>query len=445
MTDDDSSPSRRAFLGMAAGASLTAAAGVRLPSAEDAVAAAVGAKPGGPNTAAALANNVYTRTLGLRPHLGAHEHISRLGGGRMAPEVVAAMAEANEFMVDMRELNAAAGRRAAELLGAEAAHVTAGGFSGLILGAAACLTGSDAEKIEALPHPTWARRECLIQTAQKFDYDRAYRSAGATIVYADTRDDMLARLGERTALIAGLCASERQGVFAPPFAADRAPKPNPALVPPEELIAMGKRAGVPVLIDMASDLPPWNNVRRFLDAGADLIVLSGGKGIGGPQASGILAGRRDLIEAAHLNASPNDNIGRGMKVSKENVIGLIVALERFMKADHAADQAAWDARARRIVERLQGVRGLTAAFAPNTAGYADADLRWDEREIALNRETLHQRLATGAPRVELEVIVTQERGTSVWHATARTRLLRDGEELLVAQRLREVFTAATVG
>ncbi len=395
-----------------------------------------------PNSDASLADNIYTRLLGVRPHLGAHEHISRLGGGRMSRDVLNAMAEANEYFVDMRELNAAAGRRAAELLGAEAAMITAGGFSGMILGAAACLTGTDEVKVAALPHPTWERRECLIQTAQKFDYDRAYRAAGATIVYADTKADLEARVGSSTAFIAILSASERQGIFAPPFAALRAPPPSPHLIPHEELIAMGKRAGVPVLVDMASDLPPWPQLDRFIKAGADLLVLSGGKAIGGPQSSGVLLGRRDLIDAARLNSTPNDNIGRGMKVGKEEIIGLIVALERHAKTDHTADMERWNMRARRIVDRLQGIPGLTAIYTLNTAGYGDADLTWDEKNIPLNRDSLRTALTNGSPRVELEVIVTQDRGTTTWHATARTRVLRDGEELLVARRLREVFTGA---
>jgi L-seryl-tRNA(Ser) seleniumtransferase len=439
---------RREFLGAAATASLalngvgepdaSAAPGRAAPTRTELANAEVA------NTEPSLENNVYTRLLGVRPHLGAHEHISRLGGGRMSREVLDAMAEANEYFVDMRELNAAAGRRAAELLGAEAALVTAGGFSGLILGAAACLTGTDEEKTRALPHPTWDRRECLIQTAQRFDYDRAYRCAGATFVYADTRAELEAKLGPRTAMVSILTASERQGVFAPPFEARRSPPPSRDLVPHEELIAMARRAGVPVIVDMASDLPPWDQIRRFQKAGADLMVLSGGKAIGGPQSSGVLFGRRDLIAAATLNSTPNDNVGRGMKVGKEEVVGFMVALERFVKADHAAETARWNARARRIVERLQGVRGLTAVYALNTAGYGDADLTWDEREIALDRDTLRRALAEGTPRVELEVIITQDRGTTTWHATARTRVLRDGEELLVAKRVREVFEAARV-
>lgn len=436
MSDHDSAYSRRDFF--TASAALGILGSVRsAPSSAASESVCADAR----NAGSSLDDNIYTRLLGVRPHLGAHEHVSRLGGGRMSREVLNAMAEANEYFVDMRELNAAAGRRAAELLGAEAAMITAGGFSGMILGAAACLTGTDHEKIAALPHPTWDRRECLIQTAQKFDYDRAYRAAGATIVYADTRTDLEAHLGPRTAFVAILSASERQGAFAPPFAAHRAPPPSPQLVPHEELIAMSKRAGVPVLVDMASDLPPWPQLARFLGVGADLLVLSGGKAIGGPQSSGVLLGRRDLIDAARLNSTPNDNIGRGMKVGKEEIVGLIVALEHFVKSDHMAEMERWNARARRIVERLQGIPGLTASYAVNTAGYGDADLAWDENVIPLNRDSLRRELTNGSPRVELEVIMTQDRGTNVWHATARTRVLRDGEELLVARRLREVFGA----
>lgn len=431
MSDHPGALSRRDFIG-------AATAAVALPSVAGQPEPAEPRLPPVPD----LENNVYTRLLGVRPHLGAHEHISRLGGGRMAPEVLQAMAEANEFFVDIHELTLAAGRRVAALLGAEAALVTAGGFSGLVLGAAACLTGTDEERIAALPHPTWSRRECLIQSCQRFDYDRAYRVAGATVVEGAGREEMLARLGPTTAFIAGLSNSERQGVFAPPLSARRAPPPDARLLKQEELIALGREAGVPVLIDMASDLPPWGSLRRFLDAGADLVVMSGGKVLGGPQSSGILAGRKDLIEAARLNATPFDNIGRGMKVGKEEVIGLVAALERFVDQDHLAEAERWKARAERIVGRLQGLPGLTCRLDQNTAGYFDADLTWDEREIPLTKDSLRAALAQGTPRVELEVIYTKDRGTTTWHATARTRVLRDGEELLVADRLRTVFLEA---
>jgi L-seryl-tRNA(Ser) seleniumtransferase len=438
MTTNRSDLTRRQFLGTSAAAS---AALVSLGAAEDAAGQSASAAPSPPKTGS-LDDNVYTRLLGVRPHLGAHEHISRLGGGRMPSEVVTAMAEANEYMVDMFELQDAAGKRAAELLGAPAAMVTAGGFSSLILGAAACLTGNDPKKIEALPKPTWPRQECLMQKAHQFSYDRAFRAAGATVVYAEDWGEMASRIGEQTAMIAGITIAERQGVFAPPFNAKRGPPPRPNVIKSEQLVALGKKYRIPVLIDMASDLPPWDNLPRLFKAGADLVVLSGGKCIGGPYSSGLLLGRPDLIAAARANATPNDNIGRGMKVGKEEIIGLIAALERFVKQDHLAEMERWNDRARRIVAGLQGISGLTAEYALNTAGFGDADLTWDESVIPLNRDSLHQELKNGKPRVELEVIVTNDRGTSIWHATARTRVLRDGEEMQVAARLRDVFQSA---
>ena len=308
----------------------------------------------------ALSHNIYTRVLGVRPHIGAHEHISRLGGSRMTEETMEAMAEANRYFVDMHELNDAAGQRVAELLGAPAAMVTAGGFSSMILGAAACLTGTDVEKSDALPHPTWSKRECLIQTRHRFGYDRAYRAAGMTIVEAASEGELVEKLSANTAMIATLAAVEEQRVFGPPKPRKRALPPEDDTLMPAELIAIGQKAGVPVLVDMASDLPPASNLTRWIRAGADLVVVSGGKGLRGPQSTGILAGRKDLIEAARLNASPNGNIGRGMKVGKEEIIALVVALETYVEHDHAQDIEIWSERAKWLANELQGIPGVTA-------------------------------------------------------------------------------------
>jgi L-seryl-tRNA(Ser) seleniumtransferase len=379
------------------------------------------------SVAAELEDNIYTRLLGVRPHLGAHEHISRLSGSRMPPEVIEALVEANRFFVDMEELSEAAGRKLAELLGAEAALVTAGGFSSMILGAAGCLTGTDPAKIDALPHPDWPKRECLIQKAHRFDYDRAYRAAGMTIVEAEDRKDLLGKINENTAMIPVLAAVEEQRPFGPPVPRKRALPPEPDALMPEELIAIGKKAGVPVLVDMASDLPPARNLTRWIEAGADLVVVSGGKGLRGPQSTGILAGRKDLVEAAALNASPHTGIGRGMKVGKEETVALVVALERYLKLDHEKEIAEWGEKARWLASRLQGIRGLSAEYAVNTKGYADVDLSWDERVIPLTQDELKKRLRAGKPGVVYD-------GTTV-----RVRQLDQAELELVARRLREVF------
>ena len=376
---------------------------------------------------AAYRDNIYTQLLGVRPHLGAHEHLTRLGGSRMPREVTDAMVQANDYFVDMHELTEAAGRRVAEIMGAEAALVTSGAFSAMILGAAACLTGTDPEKIDALPHPTWPRRDCLIQTAHRFEYDRAYRAAGMSIVQAGTREEFIDKINDHTAMIAVLTAVEKQSEFGPPLPRDLAHPHGPEIMMPEEFIAIGKRADVPVLIDMASDLPPAANLTRFIEAGADLVVISGGKGIRGPQSTDILAGRRDLIEAARLHAAPNGNIGRGMKVGKEEIVGLIVALNRWIALDHEKVEESWNAKARWLADQLQGIPGLTATYAINTVGYADVYLRWDEKIIPLTPDEAKEKLMNGEPRLAYDGV------------TVRTRCLRNGEEVLVARRLREFF------
>jgi L-seryl-tRNA(Ser) seleniumtransferase len=374
-----------------------------------------------------LEDNVYTRLLGVRPHIGAHEHISRLSGSRMPEEVMEALVEANRFFVDVEELSAAAGRKVAALLGAEAALVTAGGFSSMILAAAGCLTGTDKDKVDALPHPDWPKRECLIQKAHRFDYDRAYRAAGMAIVEAYDRDELLEKINENTAMIPVLAAVEEQRQFGPPVPRKRALPPEPHVLMPEELIAIGKDAKVPVLVDMASDLPPAGNLTRWIRAGADLVVVSGGKGLRGPQSTGILAGRRDLIEAAALNAAPHTGIGRGMKVGKEEMVALVVALERYLKLDHEKEIEGWNEKARWLASELQGIRGLSAEYAVNTKGYADVDLSWDESVIPLTHDELKRRLREGSPRIAYD-------GTTV-----RVRQLDDAELKLLAARLRAVF------
>lgn len=420
-------PNRREFLGTGTAAGLAGAltTGCVAPPVEAASALAYG---GHPNTAADLEDNIYTRLLGVRPHIGAHEHITTMGGSRMPPEVLEAMVEANEYFVDMHELIEAAGARVAELMGAEAAIVTSGGFASLLLGSAACLTGLDMDRIRALPDVTWRRRKCLIQTAHRFSYDHAYRAAGMTNVYVEDREDFLRSIDDSVAMLPALSAVERGTPIAPPRPPSRSTPTPDTVILPEEMIRIGKEHGVPVMIDMASDLPPWDNLHRFIDLGADLVVVSGGKGILAPQSTGILAGRRDLIEAARLQNAPNDYIGRGLKVGKEEIIALVVALERAVNMDQQTEVARWNDRARWVAEQLQTIPGVEARFAVNNGGYADVDLSWDESVIQVDAREFKRRLREGTPRVIYD-------GTTV-----RTRQLRPGEEQLVVQRLKEVFS-----
>ena len=363
-------------------------------------------------------DSIYNRLLGVRPLLSCRGHTTIYGGSLMPEEVLRAMAEANDQFVDMYELNAAAGRRIAEVMKTEAGLVTAGSFSAMLLGAAACLTGTDREKIEALPHPTWAKRECLIPRGHRVVYDRAYRAAGMTIVQVDNKDQLRNAISEKTAMIAGLGSVDRS--------------PRPDVITLEELVAVGKKAGVPVLIDAASELPPVLSLTRYTTMGADLTVISGGKGLLGPQSTGILAGRKDLIEAAALNHSPNANIGRGMKVGKEEIVGLIVALNRYAQLDHEAVFESWNKKARYMADQLKDVPGVNAEYRVNAAGFGEMRLTWDRKIIPLTGQEAFRKLMSGEPRV---LYYEDDEG-----GTFQTRCMKDGDEILAARRLRQFFT-----
>ena len=363
----------------------------------------------------ALDDNIYTRMLGLKPHLPAMDHITYLGGSRMPSEVMQAMLEANEQFVDMHELTRAAGARLAEVLGADAALVTSGSFSAMILGAAACLTGNDQAKIDALPHPTWSKRECLTQTSGRFGYDRAYRAAGMTMVNVETREQFANAINSNTAMISGLARLDYQT------------EDDPKAMKVHELLEFGRRAGIPVIVDAASELPPTNTLTRWLDAGADLVVISGGKGIQGPQSTGILAGRRDLIEAATLHAAPNANLGRGMKVGKEEIMGFLVALDRYVGLDHDRVYAEWRRKAEYIANELQGIPGLMADVPQDDRGKPRVDLTWDQSTVPLSAAEVREGLKNGDPRVAMT-------GQAI-----QTRCMNDGEEILVAQRVQQFF------
>ena len=381
--------------------------------------------------AADLKDNVYTRLLGVRPHIGAHEHLSSMGGSRMPEEVMEAMTEANRYFADMAELHDAAGRRIAEIMGAEAALVSSGAFAAMLVGAAGVLTGSDQERMRLLPNPTWPKVECLFQTAHRFFYDNVFGFAGMKLVEAGTRAEYEAAITDRTALLVGLAYTERQARGIPPFPVRHRQDPDPETLMPLEIIEIGRRRGVPVMIDLASNLPPKENLTKYLEAGADLVVVSGGKGIRGPNSTGILAGRADLIHAARMQNAPVNGIGRGLKVGKEEIVGLVAALERYVALDEEEEIAAWNAKARWLADRLQGIDGLEARYELNTHGYCDVELVWDEAAIGLSPDDVDDRLRAGDPRIIYD------------GPGPRTLQFEDGEVELVARRLRELFTTGS--
>jgi seryl-tRNA(Sec) selenium transferase len=376
---------------------------------------------------------VYDRMLGVGTIINAAGPVTALGGTVLSKEVTAAMAEAARSYVDLKELYSAAGNRLAEITKAPAAMVTAGAFASMSLAAVACLAGDDQEKLSALPHPTWPRREALLQRAHSTAYDRAYRNSGMTLVYVDTEDEMLAAISERTAMIAGLTMVEKSK--------------QSGIIALERLVAIGKRAGVPVYLDASFSLdqiPDVSVLWRYTQMGADLVGISGGKGLHAPQSSGILAGRADLIAVARDQASPNPaGFGRGMKVDKEEVIGLLVALEQFLARDHQAFYRRDRRRVDTMREYLRDVPGLRLGYEEAFFG-PGLVLMWDEAKIPLTQPEFVKQMRES----ERPIAVIIAKGPTTYFVAdvngpaLFVGALNDGEDMVVAKRAREILLAA---
>ncbi len=370
------------------------------------------------------------RRLGVRRVIHGSGTTTRYGGSMLRPEVLETMREASQVLVNIDELNAAAGTAIARMIGAEAAFVSAGASSGLILQAAACIAGDDPAKITRLPDTHGMKNEIVIQRAHRFAYDQAYRVAGGVLVEIGLArrtqpfelDDAIT---ERTAAVAYLIS---------PFT-----RP-PGILTLEQTIDIAHRRGVPVIVDAASMLPPRENLMKFFKLGADLVSFSGGKGIRGPQSTGILAGRRDLIRAVTLNASPNQALARGAKTSKEEIAGLVVALELFLAEDEAAEMKRYRDVCTTIVEHLADISGLRVVVEqdPVNRVLPHAVVYFTEDWCGPSGQAVFQALAKGEPHIYVQQGANQ--GGYFDEIAVDPINLLPGDELIVAKRLREELT-----
>lgn len=386
---------------------------------------------------------------GVRTLINAKGTATRLSGGIMRPEVTAAMAEAAKFCVDMAELQAHAAQVIARETGAEAGYVASGAAACLLLGTAACVTGLEPSKMARLPDTTGMKNEVVMVRSQRNFYDHAVRAAGVKIVEVGL-PDRHAGAGVRDAEpweIADAITERTAAVF---YVADRYARPSLA-----EIVAVAHAAGVPVIVDAAAQLPPQSNLRRFIAEGADLVAYSGGKAIGGPQATGILCGRRDLVMAAalqhldldifweqwtppatlidkgRLKGVPQHGIGRPCKVGKEDVIGLLTALELFVAEGDAARHRRWLGQAQAVMAGLATLKGAKAVLTG-----ADAI-----GEIPAIELTLGQ----GSPLGALDLVIALQNGTPSIHVdptwcdrgmvVINPMCLQDGEAEQVARAI----------
>ena len=335
------------------------------------------------------------RSLGVSPAIVASGSTTAFGGSKLRPEVTDAMIKASRTMVNLDDLNAAAGGAIAEITGAEAGLVTSGSAGGLVLQAAAVMAGGDPAKMARLPNPAGMKSEIIMHTAHRFPYDQCYVATGATIVnIGDGRRchawELEAAINENTAAVAYLFSS---------FISRRA-------LPFEQVVEIAHARDVPVIVDAASYLPPRANLTRFIEAGADMVQFSGGKGVRGPQGTGILAGRADLIEAAYANASPHQFIGRGMKVAKEEIIGLVEALRIFADEDEDAETRRYREMSQLVVDALIEAPGLRVAVEHDDWHYLTpiAVMKFTRDWRGPSRDETRGRLASGDPPIYLHDI-----------------------------------------
>jgi L-seryl-tRNA(Ser) seleniumtransferase len=370
--------------------------------------------------------------LGVTPVINAAGTLTTLGGSLILPEVMEAMVSASRSFVPLDELHLAAGRRIAALTGVEAAHVCAGASAGIVLMAAACMAGTDPARIGQLPDTTGMRDVFVVQRSHRQPFDRALRVAGGRIreVEADAGAVAQAVRGEDVAAVfctfAWFCTGKA--------------------LPLPQVAEIAHAAGLPVVVDAAAEVPPLENYWRFTKEGADLVSWSGGKAIRGPQCSGFVAGHTELVKACRLNDNPYGSVGRSMKVGKEEIAGLVVAVELYVARDHAADSLVWDRRVARVLEALAGVPGLTARRQmPYGIGQQipHVALTWDQGALGMTYEGLRQALLDGRPRIAVQLIrpTDEERGNvDSPQIRVHPHTLREGEETIVAERIRALLS-----
>jgi L-seryl-tRNA(Ser) seleniumtransferase len=364
---------------------------------------------------------IYKR-LGVRPVINTIGTVTVLGGVIMPPEVVAAMEEAGRHFVSMPELLEKSGEHIARLLGVEAAVVTTGAAGAITLATAACVTGTDPQKIRQLPDTRGMRNEVIMQKSHRSGYEAQILLVGTKVIEVETRAELESAITDRTAMLFFMNKAEPDGQ-----------------IRRDEWIALGKKHKIPTFNDAAADLPPKAHLSEYCRMGFDLVAFSGGKGLLGPQCSGLLLGRKDLVDAARINSSPFGGIGRGMKVGKEEIIGLVAALERYLKVDHEAEFRELDVRVSEISKALSGIRGVKAErLVPEIANHLPhLAVDWDS-PVKLSAQEVAASLRSGDPRIEVSQRGPKGLTVSVW-------MLRPGEHKIVAQRLSEVLGRSAKG
>lgn len=365
------------------------------------------------------------KELGIRTFINAAGTYTFMTGSLMQDEVVETIQGASKDFMILDEVQTKVGEKIAAITHAEAAVVTAGCFSALTLGLAGVLTGLDQKKVEALPHleGTGMKSEVIIQKGHNIGYSHALTNTGCKIIQVETLEELEKAINEKTAMLWFLNIQADKGQIGH-----------------EKFVEIGKKHAIPTMIDMAADVPPVENLWKFNDMGFDLVCVSGGKAMRGPQSAGILMGKKHLIEAARLSMPPRGStIGRGMKVNKEEILGMYVALDNFVKMDHKKEWKMWEDRVAHIGNAAKSVKGVSTEVTVPELGNHTPTLKifWDAAKVSLSVKVLQENLRKGNPSIE---VMTGENNS----LTITTWMLKPGEEKIVASRLKEELSKAVV-
>jgi L-seryl-tRNA(Ser) seleniumtransferase len=326
--------------------------------------------------------------------------------------------------VQLDDLQDRVGERIAALLQCEAATVTSGAASAITLATAGVLSGMDEKKAAMIPHleGSGMKNEVIMQKAHDIVYAHALRNCGVKVVFVETRAELEKAVNSNTALMFFVNANNFEGK-----------------IQAEEFIEVAKKYGIPTLNDCAADVPPVENLWKYTRMGFDLVCFSGGKGIRGPQSAGLLLGRKNLIAAARLSAAPRGNtVGRGMKVNKEEILGMLIALEMYLAKDHDQEWKMWEAQVAVINDAIKSIGGVqTKIDVPPIANHIPTlNVSWNTRQVKLSGDELKVKLRSGHPSIEVA-------GGGENSVSITTWMLVPGQERVVASRIREALLKAT--
>ena len=375
-------------------------------------------------SSAAIVSSVrrdFFKELGLRTFINAAGTYTSMTGSLMPKEVTDAISYGTTEYVNLDELQDKVGERIAELLECEYATVSSGCFGAMSIGMAGILTGMDPKKVKQLPNTEGMRNEVIIQESHTIGYAQALTNVGAKVVKIKTARDLEKAINKNTAMLWFLNANTDQGA-----------------IKWEEFIALGKKHNIPTFIDCAADVPPVENLFKFTKMGFDLVAFSGGKGIRGPQSAGLLLGKRKYIDAARMHTPPRGKtIGRGMKVNKEEVLGMLAALELYLQKDHKAEWAMWEAQIKLISDSALKIKGVeTEVHVPKYANHVPSlRIRWNQNLVKITPNEVRDQLKNGHPSIQT-VGDNSTVGITTW-------MMVPGQERIVATRINEILSSAT--